>query len=269
MNNFNKIHIYLRQFSKNRKNPDRPEWFNYEKTFLNLLITINRNISDLTICFERECDYPFYFTNKYKDFGFKIKFIDTKNIVRNTQFNEPWSHSVAATSEIIKNDINLGNINDNSLIYILEDDYLHLQNWNEIVLDLFNNFIGKNDYVCLYDHNDKYIFRQNSETITQHNLEKHWGMYKDLKSEIMVSNARHWRNAPNCGLSMIFTKELFLRDFNLWSGGYSDCEIGYQLKKIHNTNFWTPMPSVSTHCINPFIAPLINWEKISEETKII
>ena len=260
---YNKIQIYLRQFSGLRDNPDRPAWFNTEKVFINLLKTIDANCS-LTVCFEREKDFNSHFTSKYhnKQFNFNLVFIDTKTTNRETFSEEAWSHSVAATSEIILKDIETGVINDQTLIYILEEDYLHLPYWPQIVLDLFNNFIADNDYVCLYDHNDKYIFRQPDEIINKYNLEKHWGMYRNLKSEIIASNARHWRNLPNCGLSMVMSKALFLRDQELWIKGYSDCEIGHQLSTKHKTNFWTPMPSISTHCINPFVAPLVDWQKV-------
>ena len=262
MTNYNKIHIYLRQFSRLRNNPDRPKWFSPEKVFLNLLKTSNKEVCELTICFEHEEDYPSHFTKNYENTGFNLKFIDTKNIKRKTLFDEPWSHSVAATSEIILKDIESGKIKENELIYILEEDYLHLPNWAEMTLDFFNTSRPNLDYVCLYDHNDKYIFRQTDETIKQYNLEPHWGMYRDLKSEIIVSNYRHWRSLPNCGLSMIFTKDLFLRDKELWLTGNSDCEIGFQLNTKHGTKFWTPIPSVSCHVINPFCAPLIPWEKV-------
>lgn len=264
MNKYNKIQIYLRQFSGLRNNPDRPDWFNTEKVFVNLLNTINQSCS-LTVCFEREEDFNSHFISKYYNKNgntFKLVFISTKNKTREIFSEESWSHSVAATSEVILQDIQNGVIADDCLIYILEEDYLHLPYWPQITLDLFNNFISNNDYVCLYDHNDKYIFRQTESTINNYNLEKHWGMYRDLKSEIIVSNARHWRNLPNCGLSMIMSKSLFLRDQEVWIKGYSDCEIGYQLLTKHKTNFWTPMPSVSTHCINPFLAPLVDWKKV-------
>lgn len=259
---FNKIHIYLRQFSGLRKNPDRPKWFEPEKVFVNLLKTINRDACDLTICFERKEDYDSYFVKKYENEGFKLVFIDTKNIKRQTLFDEPWSHSVAATSEIILKDIENNKIKENDLIYILEEDYLHLPGWVEMTLDLFNTYTLNNDYVCLYDHNDKYIFTQSEEVLNKYNLEKHWGMYRGLKSEIITSNYRHWRALPNCGLSMILSKDLFLRDKEIWLKGYSDCEIGYHLSTKHGTKFWTPIPSLSTHCINPFVAPIINWEKV-------
>jgi len=262
MNRCNKIHIYLRQFSGLRSNPDRPKWFSPEKVFVNLLKSLNPNICGLTVCFERKEDFDTHFLKKYNSGSFKLEFIDTKNVKREVFFDEPLSHSVAAASEIIIRDIECGKIKSSDLIYILEEDYLHLPNWAEITLDLFNHFIGDNDYVCLYDHNDKYLFRQTDETINKYNLEKHWGMYRDLKSEIIASNARHWRSLPNCGLSMIMPPHLFLRDKELWLKGYSDCEIGHQLNTKHQTKFWAPMPSISTHCINPFVAPLVDWEKV-------
>jgi len=260
---YNKIHIYLRQFSRLRNNPDRPSWFSPEKVFINLLKTTNKSLSNLNICFEKEEDYQTHFTKKYENYAFSLYFIDTKNIKRNVLFDEPWSHSVAAASEIIFKDIEQGKIKDDELIYILEEDYMHVPQWIEITLNFFNTSKPSQDYCCLYDHNDKYIFTQSDDTINQYNLESHWKLYRDLESKIIVSNYRHWRSLPNCGLSMIFSKELFLRDKDLWINGYSDCEIGTQLRQRHQTKFWTPIPSVSTHCINPFVAPIIDWEKIN------
>lgn len=259
---YNKIHIYLRQFSRLRNNPDRPNWFSPEKIFLNLLKTTNQNLSKLNIVFEDKQDYDNHFTKRYENYGFSIHFIDTKNIKRKVLFDEPWSHSVAATSEIILKDINDNKIQNNELIYILEEDYLHIPQWAEITLNFFNTSRPLGDYCCLYDHNDKYIFTQSDDTINQYNLESHWKLYRDLKSKIIVSNYRHWRAMPNCGLSMIMTRDLFLRDQELWLNGYSDCEIGTQLNKKYQTKFWTPIPSISTHCINPFVAPIIDWEKV-------
>lgn len=262
MNKYNKIHIYLRQFSGLRNNPDRPDWFTPEKIFKNLLQTINWNICSLTVCFEKKEHFNSHFIQKYLNDKFKVEFIDTKNIKRKTLFDEPWSHSVAATSEVILKDVENEIIKENDLIYVLEEDYAHIPYWSDITLDFFNTSLPKNDYVCLYDHNDKYIFNQSDDIIEKYRLENHWKMYRNLQSKIVVSNYRHWRSLPNCGLSMIMTKDLFLRDKEFWLGGYSDCEIGHQLLTKYGTNFWTPIPSISTHAINPFVAPMIDWDKI-------
>ena len=246
---YNKINIFLRAFDRNRLNPDRPSWFNYEKCFLNLLKTLNHDFCNLTVCFEGDLSKSYI--AKYRN-QFKFNIIETCASSVNDSFEDAsWSRSLADTCRRIERQ---GLINDDGLIYILEDDYLHRPLWSEAVLDLFNYFIGDNAYVCLYDHFDKYLFVRSDK-------EPHWGMYKDLKSSIIVSNACHWRSVPNCGLSMIITPPLWERDSQLWTDGLSDCEIGFRVTQL-GTKIYTPMPAFSTHCINPFVAPLVNWEKI-------
>lgn len=246
-------------FSRNRVNPDRPSWFDYEKIFRNLLVTMDSNCCNLTVCFEKEEDYNNHFIKNYigvKDF--KVEFIKTP-VQRKIFLNESWSHSLAAASEIIDRDIRENKIEINDLIYILEDDYLHHPFWVPMVLDFFNNtasqLIYDNDIVCLYDHFDKYLFVNPVRS-------DHWGMYADLKSQIIVSNYRHWRQVPNCGLSMIMSRNIWVRDKDMWLEGYSDCEIGHQVTSKYKTRIWTPMPALNTHCVNPFVAPLIDWEKV-------
>ena len=63
---YNKINIYNRHFSRNKINPLRPKWFDYEKTFVNLLNTTNFDICNLTVVFEKEEDYNSYFIKKYE-----------------------------------------------------------------------------------------------------------------------------------------------------------------------------------------------------------
>lgn len=261
--NYNKIHIYLRMYSRNRNNPDRPTWFNYEKVFRNLLLTADPRFCEVTVCFEKEEDYDSHFikTGQYYDkYKFNLEFIKTP-VQRKTFFNESWSHSLAASSEVVERDISLGKIGDDHLIYIIEDDYLHHPFWPQMSLDFFNGplrqFDDENDVVCLYDHYDKYLF-------VSPTAKDHWGMYHDLQSRILVSSCRHWRQLPNCGLSMMMSKGIWERDKFMWLGGYSDCEIGHQITKNHGARIWSPMPALSTHCVKPFVAPLVDWGKIIE-----
>lgn len=252
---YKKINIFLRMFANNKPNNDRPGWFNYELVFRNLLATTNFNFSSLTICFEG--DITTHFLNNYR-FNplIKIVTIDTVNSTRKTAENAGWSKSVAATSEVIAE----ANLPDNELVYILEDDYVHLPLWGEASLDAFQ-FLNDNSYICLYDHNDKYIF-------CHENRADHWGMYADLKSKIIASRYCHWRSVPNCGLSMMMPVKLFKRDYEFWSIGVSDCDIGHLVGTKYKTAFWTPLPGLATHCIHPFISPCIDWETVIAKTSL-
>ena len=43
-----------------------------------------------------------------------------------------------------------------TILYFVEDDYLHLPGWLDVLLEGFS--IPEADYVTLYDHKDKYFF---------------------------------------------------------------------------------------------------------------
>lgn len=268
MNNFSKIHIYTRHFSRNKKHPQRPDWFNYDKCFGNLLATTNFDFCDLTVIFEKEEDYINYFVKKYENSRpFKIKFIDTTKEKWTGKTNEDiaWCRSIAAAAEVIEKD----NLSENNLIYISDDDFLHLPFWGEICLDYINNFLkSDNWWVCPCDYGDKYYFTDETHYIDQWGTDQ--GMYADLASKIRASNYRHWRQVPNCMTSSIIPVKIFNRDYlNYWSKGYSDCSLNAEIGKKYGTKFWTPIPSLSCHVIDPFCPPTINWPEIQEKIRII
>lgn len=259
MNNFNKIHIYLRQYSRNRINPDRPSWFNYEKTFVNFLKATNWDLCNLTICFEKKEDYYKYFTKNYeKYFNFRVEFIDTDPLKWNNKCFEPvnWSRSLAATVEVIKNDITTGVIKTDHLLAPIEDDYLFLKNWDIICIDFFNNFLfNDNNYVSPYEHPDKlYCIMENRSDS--------WSMYSKLESKIRISNFRHWRTVPSTSMTVIIPCQTFMRDISFWQVGMSDCQICYESHKKFQTQFWNPITSLAVHAVNPWISPFVDWSSL-------
>lgn len=259
---YQKINIYNRHFSKNKINPLRPQWFNYEKTFVNLLKTTNFNLCNLTIIFEKEEDYDTFFIKKYESqYTFKVKFIDTtrEKWLGKTSEDENWSRGIAAGTRIIKED----NLPENELIYLLDDDYLHTPYWSEIVLDYANNFLKTDNFwICPCDYGDKYYFIDENSTIDQWGT--NLGMYKDLTSKIRLSHYCHWRSVPNVLGSSIMPVTLFNRDYeSYWKMGYSDASLCGILKEKYNTEYWTPIRSLSCHVVHPFLSPFIDWEKLS------
>ena len=253
---YNKIEIYLRQTNHNKISNTRPHWFNYEKTFVNLLNTINYNLASLTIVFDGELKG--HFTEKYVDkFPFRIVRIDTSSFIGETyEKNCGSSKSGALTAFAIKND----NLSEKSLIYINDNDYLHLPYFCEHALDLINTLEDQNVYISLYDHLDKHIFNKNTDD--------HWGMYKNLTSKIILSNARHYRYVPNITSAWVIPKNLFDRDFSALSIGISDNTHCFNINKEYNTKFLSPIPTLSTHCQLPFLAPLVDWEKLQNSYNV-
>ncbi|MES2272958.1 MAG: hypothetical protein V4487_02060, partial [Chlamydiota bacterium] len=66
-----------------------------------------------------------------------------------------------------------------TILYFVEDDYLHRPGWIDILLEGFQ--IESADYVTLYDHRDKYFLK----------------MYANLQSKVMMTPSCHWRTIPS------------------------------------------------------------------------
>jgi hypothetical protein len=259
---YNKINIYNRHYSNNRINPDRPKWFNYEKTFVNLLKTTNFNLCNLNIIFEKEEDYDSFFIKKYENqYPFKVRFIDTtrEKWLGRTFEDANWSRGIAAATRIINDD----KLPENELVYLLDDDYLHVPYWSEVTLDYVNNFLQTDNFwICLCDYGDKYYFIDEKETIDPWGT--NLGMYKNLTSKIRLSNYCHWRSVPSVLGSSMMPVKIFNRDFeSYWKMGYSDGALCGILNKQYGTEFWTPIKSLNCHVIHPFMAPFIDWERMT------
>ena len=152
------------------------------------------------------------------------------------------------------------NLKENDLIYILENDYLHLSDWTKYVLDLYSLTDGMH-YTTLFDHNDIYL--------CQNNVEGEWGMYKNLVSKIYATNTKHWRTLPNTCSSFIMSKKLFDEDYDILSLREADNSRFNILTKQKNRIVLSPIPGLSTHVQNPWMSPCINWEEINKNTKLL
>jgi len=230
-----KIHIFYRHY--NIENTDfkyRPYWFNFEKCFINLLNTIQGKNVDLHLIMDGSIDNNF--VKKYKD-KYIPHIIDAKS--DQASFWKTW--------EIAKQT----NIGDKDLIYFLENDYLHVDGWVDKVVDLFSTYNNLN-YVSLYDHGDKYWHPN----------------YDDLVSKIFVSTLHHWRTIPSTCGSFVITKQIFEEDYTDNTTIAGDHNKFLYLNETKNRFVLTPVPGLSTHCMEAFLSPTIDWEKINNEIKI-
>jgi hypothetical protein len=205
---------------------DRPMWFDFEKCFINLLSTIKNKNVKLNVVMDG--DFNNNWISKYKT-NFNLYEIQAGNDTK----------SFFATTNIIKNDETIKN---NDIIYFLEDDYVHHPDWVECIEDLFITYANLN-YVSLFDHLDKYYYE----------------MYKNLVSKIIVTNTRHWRTTPSTCGSFIIPKNIFMEDYDILSTRDGDHEKFLWLAKHRNRTVITPIPGLSSHCINGVESPTINW----------
>jgi hypothetical protein len=131
------------------------------------------------------------------------------------------------------------------LVYFIENDYLHLQGWDQKVTELFETYKLLH-YVSLYDHNDKYFLP----------------MYEDLVSKIFTTETHHWRTTPSTCGSFIITKQLFDLDYDINTSIVGDHNKFLQLAEERNRMVITPIPGLSTHCMEGLMSPTIKWDKL-------
>lgn len=239
-----KLNIFWLDCQFNRINPMRPPWFNYEKCFKNLLDTLNPNCR-LTIIYDG--DFLKSHIQKYISyFPFNIKQIQAGDIFKANTMAFEYIKSL--------------DIPQDDLIMIQENDYLFTYSWVSCIFDLYS-LTGGNHYTTLYDHADKYL-------CAQHRNDE-WGIYKELRSQLIVTNTRHWRTVPSTCSSFIINKKIFDEDFDIHTSGEADNSRFGWLSKNRNRVVLSPVPGLSTHVINPWMSPLISWEKINDNTELL
>ena len=224
-----KIHIFYRHYNiEGTDNRGRPAWFDFEKCFVNLLQTLKTKNIELHIVFDG--DITSNFINKFKH-EFTTHQIHAGN--DQSSFNQTWKIAKNIPME------------EDDLIYFIENDYLHTSNWVDKTFELFSTYKLLH-YVSLYDHNDKYFLP----------------MYDDLVSKVLTTKTTHWRTVPSTCGSFIITKELLDLDYDIHTSIAGDHSKFLQLSKERNRMVITPLPGLSTHCVEGLMSPTINWSEI-------
>lgn len=235
------IEVFLRHcyYSKLQELPDRrrPKWFNKFKVYKNFKNTLNEDLVNYTVIYDE------FYGSIDKTFLAQEKNVEIINCGSECG-------SFLQTLELIQSQ----NFDEDQIIYFLEDDYLHLPDWSNILLEGFS--IGSH-YVTLYDFE--------------------FFIAKGYLSEIFVTPNSHWRAVPATTNTFACKYKTLLEDLELHKkysvNGVKNKE-GYFFSKDYD-KFWelsknkkyliSPMPGWSTHCDANHLSPIIDWEKIINE----
>lgn len=233
------IEVFYRQcyYSKLQELGDRirPEWFNKVKVFENFKNTVDPSLANYTIIYDE-----FYGG------------IDTTHLAleKDVEVINCGSEcdSFLRTLEIIQS----RNFDDDQIIYFLEDDYLHLPGWCDIILEGLSLDTA---YLTLYD----------------------FDMFIDsgYLSEIFVTESSHWRAVPSTTNTFACRYKTLLEDLEIHQK-YSSTHALKKQEGYHFTEdfekFWelgknkkyviSPMPGWSTHCDNRHTSPLRDWREV-------
>ena len=231
------IHIFQRHCntSSNSVDKERPEWFSREKCLQNLLYTIDDSEEvKLTIMFDGVPN-PDHFIHNYEGLSI-VK-------IKGGTDGHSFLNVVNYVSEL--------KLNDNDIIYFLEDDYMHQPGWIKIMLEGFNSI--NVDYITLYDHKDKYFLPG----------------YNSLQSKVIATESIHWRTTPSTTNTYACRFSTFKKHLGIHKE-YCDLEKGYTRDHDKFIRLWQEgsnliscIPGYSTHVETPYLSPVVNWELIS------
>jgi hypothetical protein len=211
----------------------RPNWFDFEKCFKNL-ISSAPGIEIHVIYDVTRGGVEQNWINNYKNFC-------TIHKIQGGTMESAAMEMYKIAKDLSKN------MEDKDLFYFLENDYLHLKNWVEKVDELYSTFSNLG-YVSLYDHNDKYFLP----------------LYDDLLSKIITTETHHWKTTPSTCGSYIVSKKTFLEDYDVHTGVIGDHNKWLYLNEHKERFILTPIPGLSTHCMDGLLSPTINWKQINE-----
>ena len=239
-----KIEIFLRHcyYSKIQELPDRirPSWFNKIKVFENFKNTLNPDLINYTIVYDE------FYGSIDKTFLSKEKNVEIIKCGSECD-------SFLQTLDTIQS----RNFEDEQIIYLLEDDYLHRSGWSEVMLE---GFEINSHYLTLYDF-DFFIA-------------------KGYLCEIFTTPSSHWRAVPATTQTFACRYKTLIEDLEIHQNysinGVKEQE-GFHFSKDYD-KFWelqkqeryliSPMPGWSTHCDANHISPIIDWKKVVNETYI-
>lgn len=233
------IQVFLRTcfYSPNQDLPNRtrPTWFSKVKCFRNFGETINNDLADYTFIHDNKFGPP-------ADYILKDSkgFLDT--ITCGTE-----AESFLKTMDYV---LSCNNLSDDTIIYFLEDDYLHKPGWCKALIEGFK--LGA-DYLSLHDHADKYRD------------------YPDLKSKILLSETTHWRTTPSTCNTFACKLKTLRQDAEIHRKYSENLKITQDWAKFEDLQsrgrvLLSSIPGLSTHCVPRDLSPITDWEILQSQT---
>jgi len=230
--------LYSHQNVSGTDNRGRPSWFDFENCFRNFLSTLHFDLHpiELHVVYDK--------ANGPLETNWLIKYKDKCNI-HEIEGGTMWKAAcqMYQLAKLLSEDMS-----DDDLFYFVENDYLHQNGWIGEVGDLIYCYSGLN-YISLYDHKDKYT-----------------RLYPDLVSKIICGNWRHWRTTVSTCGSYIVNKKIFLEDYDILTAVEGDHNKWIHLAETRGRFILSPMPGLSTHCMEGLMSPTVDWELINNKT---
>lgn len=208
----------------------RPDWFDKEKAFQDLLGTVEMEPSiELTVMFDGDPTAHFI-----KDYDVDVVRFDAGS-------------DAASFRKCLQFAASQRGWNDDDIIYFLEDDYIHKPRWPTILWEGFEN--PDADMVSLYDHKDRYT-------------------RNEPPCKVTVTKSSHWRSATSTTNTFAVKYRVLLEDMDvhltfalegIQTGHHRDHEKFVALAQAKGRTLFTSIPGYSTHCEKHYLSPIVAW----------
>lgn len=231
-----KIDLIYRCFEEDQKADCRPFYFSKLKCLNNLLGTFENSTVHCIHDGPKGALYDRLEEAMGLDNSRKINKINESSNGRSLAFCFDYAKSLPEKTD--------------SIIYFVEDDYLHTADAEAVLIDGLRTsarFNGSN-IVSGYCHTDR-LTRTDDVDYGQ--------------THILLGAKRYWRTAESttctwAALQSTFNEDLYgpAKQF-----GLRDRELFRSLRTM-GTILFTPMGAASTHCHLPFMSPFVDWSNV-------
>jgi hypothetical protein len=142
---------------------------------------------------------------------------------------------------------------DETIIYMIEDDYLHCNGSKQILIEGFKH----GDYVSLYDHPDKYLYNGCPNPYVHDG-----GEY----TKVFLTENSHWKYSNSTTMTFATKMKTLTEDYatillychdNIPYDFSMFCDLIQQKGR----KLVTPLPGMATHGQLPMFSPLRDWSK--------
>lgn len=185
-------------------------------------------------------------------------FLDTFHPIEKTHFlyeNNPFSivemkaGTEAGSFLFMLNYVLEKKLAPDTIIYFLEDDYLHRPGWVKVLQEAFT--LQGVDYATLYDHRDKYFLPQ----------------YETLHSKIYYTPSCHWRTTPSTTNTYAMRFKTLQRDISIHRHFSLGCTVTQDHDKFCRLRekgavLVSSIPGFATHAEPEFASPCFDWEAL-------
>ena len=146
-------------------------------------------------------------------------------------------------------------LKDDDIVYICEDDYLHLPGSDILLAE----GLELSNYCSTFDHYDKYINAENggNPAISQGGEE----------TRVVLTKSSHWKITNSFTCTFATTVKTLKEDIDTWdkylTGSYPrDYEAFTDLIQNKGRSLISSIPGRSTHTELPWLSPFTDWSKI-------